>query len=88
MTIFVQCLLINTLEYHDTFDFVQDTETEDPKRRAHYEDELRKNNGTMNSPGPKENRGNLFLGSRATTNFSVTCNSFREFHTSDWLQYV
>ena len=37
-------------------------------RRAHYEDEWKKNNGTMNSPDPsKENRDNLFLGSTATT---------------------
>ena len=39
---------------------------EELSRRAHYEDELRKNNGTMNSPGPsKENHDNL--GSTATT---------------------
>ena len=35
---------------------------------AHCEDEWRKNNGTMNSPGPStENHDNLFLGSTATT---------------------
>ena len=36
-------------------------------RRAHYEDELKKDNGTMNSTGPsKENLDNLFLGSTVT----------------------
>ena len=37
-------------------------------RRAHYEDELKKINGTMKSPGPlQENLDSLFLGSTATT---------------------
>ena len=41
---------------------------EEISRRAHCEDELRKNNGTMNSPGSsKENLDNLFLGSTAAT---------------------
>ena len=41
---------------------------EELSRRAHYEDEWKKNNGNMNSPDPpKENRDNLFLGSTATT---------------------
>ena len=41
---------------------------EELSRRAHYEDELRKNNGTMNSPDPsKGNLDSLFLGSTATT---------------------
>ena len=25
------CVLVNTLQYHDTVDFVQDSETEDPQ---------------------------------------------------------
>ena len=29
--IFVRCVLVNTLQYHDTVDFVQDSETEDPQ---------------------------------------------------------
>ena len=28
---FVRCVLVNTLQYHDTVDFVQDSETEDPQ---------------------------------------------------------
>ena len=41
---------------------------EELSRRAHCDEELRKNNGTMSSPGPsKENHDNLFLGSTATT---------------------
>ena len=41
---------------------------EELSRRAHCEDELRKNTGTTNSPGPsKENHDNPFLGSTATT---------------------
>ena len=37
-------------------------------RRAHCDDELKKNNGTLNSPSPsKGNLDNLFLGSTATT---------------------
>ena len=41
---------------------------EELSRRAHCEDELKKNNGTMNSPRPsKGNLDNLFLGSTATT---------------------
>ena len=31
VTIFVQCVLVNTLQYHHTVDFVQDSETEDPQ---------------------------------------------------------
>ena len=31
VTIFVQCVLVHTLQYHDTVDFVQDSETEDPQ---------------------------------------------------------
>ena len=31
VTIFVQCVLVNTLQYHDTVDLVQDSETEDPQ---------------------------------------------------------
>ena len=47
---------------------VSSEQPEELSRRAHCEDELRKNNGTMNSPGPsKENHDNLFLGSTATT---------------------
>ena len=39
---------------------------EELSRRAHYEDELRKNNGSMNSPSKsKEILDNLFLGSTA-----------------------
>ena len=30
LAIFVQCVFVNTLQYHDTVDFVWDTETEDP----------------------------------------------------------
>ena len=30
VTMFVKCVLANTLEYHDTVDLVQDSETEDP----------------------------------------------------------
>ena len=30
VTIFVQCVLANTLQYHDTVDFVQDSKTPDP----------------------------------------------------------
>ena len=33
VTIFVQCVLVNTLQYHDTVDFVQYSETEDPHMR-------------------------------------------------------
>ena len=41
---------------------------EELSRDAHYEDEWKKNNGTMNSPGPsKEDLDNLFLGSKVTT---------------------
>ena len=41
---------------------------EELSRRAHNEDEWKKNNGTMNSPGPsKENLDNWFLRSTATT---------------------
>ena len=41
---------------------------EELSRRAHCDDELKKNNGTLNSPSPsKENLDNLFLGSTATT---------------------
>ena len=41
---------------------------EELSRRAHYEDEWKKNNGTMFSPGPsKENLDNPFLGSTAST---------------------
>ena len=41
---------------------------EEFSRRAHYEDELKKNNGTLNSPSPsKEILDNPFLGSTATT---------------------
>ena len=29
--IFVLCVLVNSLQYHDTVDFVQDSETEDPQ---------------------------------------------------------
>ena len=29
--IFVRCVLVNTLQYHDTVDFVQDSETEYPQ---------------------------------------------------------
>ena len=29
MTIFVQCVLVKTLQHHDTVEFVQDSETED-----------------------------------------------------------
>ena len=29
--IFVRCVLVNTLQYHDTVDVVQDSETEDPQ---------------------------------------------------------
>ena len=37
-------------------------------RRAHCDDELKKNNKTLNSPSPsKENLDSLFLGSTATT---------------------
>ena len=44
------------------------SEQQELSRRAHYEDELRKNNGTMNSPDPsKGNLDSLFLGSTATT---------------------
>ena len=40
---------------------------EELSRRAHC-DELKKNNGTLNSPSPsKENVDSLFLGSTATT---------------------
>ena len=31
MTILVLCVLVNALQYHDTDDFVQDSETEDPQ---------------------------------------------------------
>ena len=31
VTIFVQCVVINTLQYHDTVDLVQDSEMEDPQ---------------------------------------------------------
>ena len=31
MTIPVQCVLVITLQYHDTVDFVQDSETKDPQ---------------------------------------------------------
>ena len=44
-------MLVNTLQYHDTVDFVQDSETEDPhkgallrmrrRRQGFYEEELR-----------------------------------------------
>ena len=41
---------------------------EELTRRAQCEDELRKNNRTMNSPRPsKETLDNLFFGSTATT---------------------
>ena len=30
LTIFVECVFVNTLQYHDTDDFGQDPETEDP----------------------------------------------------------
>ena len=47
-------------------------------RRAHYEDEWKKNNGTMNSPVPSEgNLDNLFLGSTATT-FLQQCRTEQE----------
>ena len=29
--VFVRCVLVNTLQYHDTVEFVQDSETEDPQ---------------------------------------------------------
>ena len=32
LTIIVHCVLVNTLQYHDTVDLVQDAETEDPHR--------------------------------------------------------
>ena len=28
---FVQCVMVNTLQYHETVDFVQDSVTEDPQ---------------------------------------------------------
>ena len=31
VTIFVLCVLIDTLQYHDTVEFAQDSETEDPQ---------------------------------------------------------
>ena len=41
---------------------------EELSRRAHCDDELKKNNGTLNSPSPsRENLDNLFLGSTAIT---------------------
>ena len=41
---------------------------EEFSRRAHFEGEWKKNDGTLNSPSPsKENFDNLFLGSTATT---------------------
>ena len=41
---------------------------EELSRRVHHEDQLKKNDGTMNSPDPsKGNLDNLFLGSTATT---------------------
>ena len=41
---------------------------EELSRRAQCDDELKKNNGTLNSPSPsKKNLDNLFLGSTATT---------------------
>ena len=46
---------------------VSSEQPEEISRRAHCEDELKKNNGTMNSPRPsKGNLDNLFLGSTAT----------------------
>ena len=51
----------------DQMNFLSE-QPEELSRRAHCEGELRKNNGTMNSPGQsKENHHNLFLGSTATT---------------------
>ena len=32
MKMFVQCVLVNTLQCHDTVDFVPDSGTEDPHR--------------------------------------------------------
>ena len=31
LSLFVRCVLVNTLQYHDTVDVVQDSETEDPQ---------------------------------------------------------
>ena len=31
VTIFILCVLVNTLQYHDTVDFAQDSETENPQ---------------------------------------------------------
>ena len=31
MTMLAQCVLVNTLQYYDTDDFVQNSETEDPQ---------------------------------------------------------
>ena len=37
VTFFVQCLLVNTLQYPDAVDVVQDSETEDPHGASNEE---------------------------------------------------